>query len=81
MTHHPYLSGEHNILSYMGRSCQPDLGTKQGIFSHRRSMADLDQIINLDAAGDLGVADAGPVDAGIGLNFHLVAEHRPPRFA
>ena len=57
---------------------KPHLGTKQGILADRRSMADLDQVIDLDPSGDLGVADTGAIDAGIGLNFHPVAEHNGP---
>src|SRR5258708_28307893 len=37
-----------------------------------RSVADLNQVVDLYAAADAGFADAGAVDAGVGLNFHVV---------
>src|ERR1700677_5004934 len=76
MNEHPYLPGEHNILPHTRRSRQSHLGTNQGILSYRRSVAHLHQVIDLDPAGNLRVAYAGPVDAGVGLNFHLVPQNR-----
>src|ERR1700753_426136 len=40
-------------------------------------MPNLDQIVDLGAVGDHGSANAGAVDAGIGLNFDVAADaHR-----
>ena len=38
-------------------------------------MTDLHQVIDLNAAADAGFAYAGSVDAGVGLNFHVVFDY------
>src|ERR1700674_196711 len=39
-----------------------------------RAVADLHQIVDLGAAGNVGFADAGAVDAGVSLDFHIVLD-------
>src|SRR5437899_8402498 len=41
-------------------------------------MSDLDQIIDLGSARDMGFANTGAVDAGICLNLHIIFDHRRP---
>src|SRR5271166_84826 len=38
------------------------------------AVADLHQIVDLGAAGNAGFADAGAIDAGIGLDFYIVLD-------
>ena len=38
----------------------------------RATVADLDQVVDFRAAADAGLADAGAVDAGIGLDLDVV---------
>src|ERR1700722_9719140 len=45
------------------------------MFSDMRPMSDLDQVVDFRAAGDTGFADAGAIDAGIGLEFDVVFNH------
>ena len=47
------------------------------ILAHMRPVPDLHQVIYFDAARNLGVTHAGPVDAGICLDFDLVPQHHP----
>src|SRR5207244_13145954 len=42
-------------------------------------MSDLDQIVDLGSARDVGFANTGAVDAGICLNLHIIFNHRRPR--
>src|ERR1700676_3013683 len=42
------------------------------MLSNMRAMADLHQIVDLGASRNVGLADAGAIDAGIGLDFHVV---------
>src|SRR5207247_8652245 len=41
-------------------------------------MYDLDQIIDLGSARDMGFANTGAVNASVGLNFHIIFNHRRP---
>src|SRR5438046_8064683 len=41
-------------------------------------MSDLEQIVNLGSARDMGFANTGAVDAGICLNLHIIFNHRRP---
>src|SRR5947199_10508570 len=41
-------------------------------------MSDLDQIVNLRSARDVRLANTGAVNASVGLNFHIIFNHRRP---
>src|SRR6266496_4310034 len=41
-------------------------------------MSDLDQIIDLGSARDMGFANTGAVNASVGLNFHVIFNHCRP---
>src|SRR5947199_10710072 len=41
-------------------------------------MSDLDQIVNLRSARDVRLANTGAVNASVGLNFHVIFDHRRP---
>ena len=66
------LPGEDNVLSNVGGPGEAGLRAQQGVFADAGAVADLDQIVNLRAAGDAGFSDTGAIDAGICLNFHFV---------
>ena len=71
------LSGENSALANLRRSRQPDLRTQQSVFAYVRSVPDLHQIVDLHPAPNASFADAGPVNARVGLDFHIVADdHR-----
>src|ERR1700723_437231 len=55
---HPHLSRKHNVFPYARGTRESHLGAKQRIFSDPRSVADLNQVVDLDPARNLGVADA-----------------------
>ena len=48
------------------------MGAEQSVFANLRAVADLYQVVDLDAAPDAGFADAGAIDAGVGLHLHVV---------
>jgi len=54
------------------RTSEADLRAEQGVFADLRSVADLYEIVDLDSATDASFADAGAVDAGVGLNLYVV---------
>ena len=43
--------------------------------SDEGSVSDLDEVVNFDAASDAGLADAGAVDAGVGLDFDVIFDN------
>src|SRR5271165_405808 len=61
----------HAVANFRGTG-EADLRAKQSIFADLRSMTDLHQVVDLDPAPDAGFADAGAVDAGVRLDFHVV---------
>ncbi len=74
---HADLAGENDAVADFGGPRKADLGAQQGIFSHGRSVADLHQVVDLDAAPDASFAHAGAVDAGVGLNLDVIFDdHR-----
>src|SRR5207245_5704329 len=52
---------------------------EQRIFADAAAMADEHEIIQLGACADARLADGGAVDAGVGLDFHVVADHGDSR--
>src|SRR6266481_984609 len=72
MPGHAYLSGQDYILANFSRSGQTDLGAKQGILSDNAVVSHLRQVVHFGVAPDTGNAQAGPVNAGVGLDLHVV---------
>src|SRR5271166_3389421 len=64
-----YLSGENYVVAYVGRSGEADLGAEQRVVSYGAAVAYVDQVVEFRAASDAGLAYAGAVDAGVGLQF------------
>lgn len=69
-----YLTGQDDVLADGGGTGQADLGTEQGIFADRRAVANLDEVVDLRASVDAGLAQGSAVDAGISLDFYVIFE-------
>src|SRR5579864_513217 len=70
------LSGKNNTLTDIGGSCESNLCAEQRIFAYCGAVADLNQVVDLRAASDASLANAGAVNAGIRLNLHIVFDNR-----
>src|SRR4029077_7457611 len=68
------LSGENDVVAYIGRSGQADLPAEQSVLAYAATMADLDQVVDFCAACDAGLAYAGSVDAGVGLDLDVALD-------
>src|SRR5208283_5924296 len=66
-----YLSGENHVVAYIRRSGQADLRDEQRVVAYGATVADLDQVVDLRAAPNAGFANAGAVDAGVGLDLDV----------
>src|ERR1700758_2567148 len=66
-----YLPGENHVVAYVGGAGQADLGAEQGVVSDDAAVADVDHIVDLRPAADAGFANAGAVDAGVGLDLDV----------
>ena len=75
MTRHAHLASQNDVVPYLRRTCEPNLGAEQGIVAHRGAVPDLDQVIDLAAASDARFADACAVDAGVFLDI-VADDHR-----
>ena len=74
----PHLPGEDHVLAHFGGPGQSHLGAQQAVFAHGRAVSHLHQIVDLGPAFDAGLAHAGAVHAGVGLEFDIVLQHRWP---
>jgi len=72
---HSDLPRQNHTIAYFRGAAEADLRAEQGIVADLRSVADLHQVVNLDSTTDVGFADTGAVDAGVGLDFHIVFDH------
>ncbi len=68
------LSGEDDVAAHMGRSGEADLRAEQRVLTDGRAVADLDEVVDLGASADAGLADRGAVDGGVGLDLDVVLE-------
>ena len=64
----------HPVPNFSGAR-QSDLRAKQSIFANVTAMSDLYQIVDLHPALYARLANAGAIDAGIGLHFHIVTDY------
>jgi len=74
VTRDPNLSREHHVATDLGRSRKTHLRAEQRVLTHARAMSHLHQIVDLRAVGDHCCAYARAIDAGIGLNFDVIAD-------
>ena len=72
MTGYADLAGQNDVFADGGGSGEADLGAKQRIGAYGRAVADLDEVVDLGAEVDAGLADGGAVDAGVGLDLDVV---------
>ena len=72
VTHHSNLPGENDFVADIGRAGEAYLCGQQRVFSDVRAVADLHQVVNFRAATYARFADAGAVNAGIGLDLYVV---------
>ena len=68
------LPGKDDAAADGARSGEADLGAEQCVAADRRAVAYLHQIVDLGPGVDASFADAGAVDAGVGLDFYRVFE-------
>src|SRR5580700_7698434 len=74
-----HLSRQDAAIAYLGGSRETYLAAEQGILTDFGSVADLHQVVDFCAAPDRGLADGRAVDRAMGLNFHVVRNHRDSR--
>ena len=72
VAYHSDLTRQNHSISYLGGTSKADLRAQERVFTHLRSMADLHEVVDLDAASDASFADAGAIDAGVRLHFNIV---------
>ena len=74
----PVCPARITLLPTIRRAGQPGLRADQRVLADVRGVADLDQIVHLGSVADPRLAHRCPVDAGVGLHVHAVAQpHRP----
>src|SRR4029077_1584125 len=69
------LSGEDDVLADVGGTGEAGLGAQQRVLADLRAVAHLDKVVDFGAARDVRLADAGAVDASVGLDFHIVFQN------
>src|SRR5450759_2599654 len=69
------LSGENDVVADVGRAGEAYLRAEQRVVSYGATVADVDQVVEFRTAPDAGLADAGAVDAGVGLEFRVALNH------
>src|ERR1035437_1792998 len=63
------LSGKNHVVAYIRGSGQADLRDEQRVMAYGATVADLNQVVDLRAASNARFANAGAVDAGVGLDL------------
>src|SRR5512133_3091086 len=67
----------HAVFAYAGAARDAGTAGDRGVRADAYVMRDLDQIVQLDAVLDHGIVQRAPVDAGVGADFDVVADHDP----
>lgn len=75
MTDNTDLSGQYDPISDFGGPRQPDLRAKQSVLADVRAMTYLYEIVYLYSTSNVSPANAGTINTGIGLHFHIVFDH------
>ena len=76
MTQHDRAAAYCAVRAYGGAARNAGAAGHGSVFAHTDVMPDLDQVIKLDAVFQYGVLQRPTVNAGIGSDFHVVAnEH------
>ena len=66
------LSREETVVPHLRSACDACLGRGNGILADLHVVADLDQVVEFHAPADDRRVGLGPVDAGVGADFHVV---------
>jgi hypothetical protein len=70
-----YLSGEDYVVAYFGGSGEAYLSAKQRVVPYGAAVAYMDHVVQLCASSYAGLAYAGAVDAGVGLEFGIALDY------
>jgi hypothetical protein len=66
-----YLSGQDYVVAYVGSAGQAYLGADERVVAYGAAVAYVDEVIQFSASSYAGLAYAGSVDAGVGLEFGI----------
>jgi hypothetical protein len=70
-----YLSGQDYVVAYFGGAGQAYLGAEQGVVTYGATVAYLDEVVDFRASSYAGLAYAGSIDAGVGLEFGVALDY------
>jgi len=70
-----YLSGQDYVVAYFGGASQAYLGAEQGVVAYGATVAYVNQVVDFRASSYAGLAYAGAVDAGVGLEFGVALDY------
>ena len=73
------LPGEDHVVADLRGTGEADLRTQQCSPTHFRAVPNLHEVIDLRPASNTRFANAGAINTGIGLDFHIIFEHRRAR--
>ena len=71
---HTNLAGQDDVRTDGARSGETYLGAEQGILADKRSVANLNEVVDLRAGTDSCLSDSGAIDAGVCLDFDIVLQ-------
>jgi hypothetical protein len=69
-----YLSGQDYVVAYVGGAGQAYLGAEQRVVSDGAAVAYVDEVVDFCAASYAGLAYAGSVYAGVGLDLGVALD-------
>jgi hypothetical protein len=74
MTRHSHLTRQRDAFFDYGTAGNSNLRGQQRVPSHRHTVPDLHQVIDLGARADARFPDCRPIDRGVGTNFDVVLD-------
>jgi hypothetical protein len=69
------LSGQDYVVAYFGGAGEAYLGAEQGVVAYGATVAYVDEVVDFRASSYAGLAYAGSVDAGVGLEFGVAFDY------
>src|ERR1700682_5646179 len=70
-----YLSGQDYVVAYVGGAGQAYLGADERVVSYGAAVAYVDEVVDFCALSYAGLAYAGSVDAGVGLDLGVALDY------
>ena len=70
-----HLTGQNHIAAQLGGAGHAHLGTEHGVFADSTVMSHLNQVIDFGSAPDAALAQAGAVNAGVGLDLDIIFDY------